>query len=180
MKKYLILTLVYLIGCYFLIFEFAKNLTIDFSSALSGLITVSGILLAIVGMWISYSYPEAVQKITQKNDKIDFLETLGSAKRLESLVMTILLSATVILACLFMMVVAVPVVKNTTILNQYAEELRATGVCVIWYLTILQGVAVIKIMRANLSFLHELYVLIARLDLHKQKNPHRKQVEPEE
>jgi hypothetical protein len=172
--KYFILTSVYVLICWLWLFDFAADANVDFDSSVSGLLTISGIVLAVVGMWLSYSYPEAVVKITTKNEKVDFLETIESAERLQSLVMTIIMSAVVLFFCLSIVVVGEPVVTSLYSSGENLVKVKAMGTCFLWYLYALQAVTILKVIRASLSFLDDIDLLIARLDLHRQRNPHGK------
>lgn len=172
MKKALVYTLIYTTFYYFLVYEDAKNWLIDFNSLADSLITISGLIFAIIGMWVSYSYPEAVQKLTQDNENLELIESVSRARRLESLIFTILISALILLTCLIAKAIVIPVVPHVEYLENFKAEVRSIGIGAAWYLASIQSFSLISVIWINIDFLNKLYDLIRKLELHRKTTPH--------
>ncbi|KPQ29310.1 MAG: hypothetical protein HLUCCX14_07230 [Marinobacter excellens HL-55] len=173
MNKILALIISYAFTYYTLIYEHAKSWNIDFNSLADSLITMSGLIFAIIGMWVSYSYPEAVQKLTQDNKDLEIIESVSRARRLESLIMTILISATILLTCLLAKAIIIPLASEIRLFEDIKPEIRSIGIGAAWFLVLIQSIAMLKIMSINLKFINQIYELIEKLELHRKVQPYK-------
>ena len=87
----------------------------DFKNYISALLTASSMVFTLMGIWIAFLYPNALQRLVDpvKIENADFSETLNETKRLEGLVGSVLRSAFVV-----MMVILVFMLK--TVFSNFA------------------------------------------------------------
>lgn len=139
------------------------NFEIDFPySALkdyfSSLQAVSGMIFTIMGIWIAFIYPNALQRITnpEKIEVADFSETLSETKRLETLVMTVMESA-IVLTAIMVFYGAKVVLSSFNFYSTYIDELKAASLSLALALGILQLKAIYEVIASNLIFINELH-----------------------
>ncbi|WP_351124456.1 hypothetical protein [Shewanella sp. T24-MNA-CIBAN-0130] len=79
--KFLICNGLYILVCYLFLFERALLIKVDISAVFGSLIAISSVVLAIIGMWVSYQYQHAITSVITDSSKIDLVDTLKGAKR---------------------------------------------------------------------------------------------------
>lgn len=159
---------------YFFLADLALSVKVPISDVISNLIDLSAIFLAIVGMWVAYSYPAAITKITNDNDDLSLITSYHSAKRLEALIMNILVASIVLISCLLLNSFIIPVIKSSSFFKDHFALIKQLGYCGIWFLCLVQIIMILQIIRANLSFLDDLDALIIKLASQRKNNPHQK------
>ncbi|MGL5028260.1 MAG: hypothetical protein ACRC6P_20130 [Shewanella oncorhynchi] len=167
--KMLFLHVMYLCLCYFYLFERAGHVTIDLPSLFASLIAVSSVIMAILGMWISYSYPNTRNSVVQENDNIELASSLDGAKKLESMIMAVMASAFVIAACLISSSVIFPLIDTYNLDAISILYIKSIKFCFVWYLCFFQVYSLMHVVKLNFDFLDKLDILISRLKLQKKQ-----------
>lgn len=174
LNKWLLMIGGYAVICYYFLADLALLVKVPVSDVISNLIDLSAIFLAIVGMWVAYSYPAAVSKVVNENDDLSLITSYNSAKRLEALIMNILVASIVLISCLSLNAFIIPIVKSMDFFKEHRDVTKQVGYCGIWFLCLVQVMMILQIIRANLSFLDELDTLIVKLASQRKNNPHQK------
>lgn len=130
----------------------------DFKDYGTNLLSISGMVFTIMGIWIAFIYPNAILRLQAPNKikNADFTQTLEDTRRLEAIVGCILKSALV--ACLICLVFLVKILLHSTPL--YREHMQFIKCMVLGgtvFLTILQGSAVASVVYANFMFIEDLH-----------------------
>ncbi|WP_105587607.1 hypothetical protein [Cronobacter sakazakii] len=172
--KWLLMFGGYAIISYFFLADLALSVKVPISNVISNLIDLSAIFLAIVGMWVAYSYPAAISKVVNDNDDLSLITSYHSAKRLEALIMNILVASIVLISCLLLNSFIIPIIKSSHFFKEHIALTKQFGYCGIWFLCLIQIIMILQIVRANLSFLDDLDTLIVKLASQRKKNPHQK------
>lgn len=130
----------------------------DFKDYGNNLLSISGMIFTIMGIWIAFIYPNAILRLQapRKIKNADFTQALEDTRRLESIVGCIMKSAFVASAlCLIflfkILVFSTPIYKENL---QLVKSLVLGGTV---FLTILQGSAVVNVMYANFMFIEDLH-----------------------
>ncbi|EGH3342304.1 hypothetical protein IEA70_003677, partial [Salmonella enterica] len=168
--KWLLMLGGYALICYLFLADLALSVKVPVSDVISNLIDLSAIFLAIVGMWVAYSYPAAISKVVNDNDDLSLITSYHSAKRLEALIMNILVASIVLISCLLLNAFIIPIVKSSDFFKEHSALTKQIGYCGIWFLCLIQVVMILQIVRANLSFLDDLDTLIIKLASQRKKN----------
>ncbi|MDA5481420.1 hypothetical protein PGS49_12220 [Yersinia intermedia] len=130
----------------------------DFSSYTSVLISVSGMVFTIMGIWIAFIYPNALQKIVNpdKIENVDFSEGLEDTKRLESIVGSVLKSATVIIILMTIFLLKL-IFYKTNIYLSYKDFFKYLSLSIIIVLSYAQIEAVFQVILSNIKFIEDLH-----------------------
>lgn len=136
----------------------------DFDKILTTLQNVSASVFTLSGIWIAYSYPEAIAIFTNP-DTLDLIKGSEHAKRIRSLVMTIFISALVLV---FVMCInlAQPYAEHLLYNTPYHLTVRNISIGLINYMSILQIIAIGGIMANNLEFVYSLMKVKADNEIH--------------
>lgn len=131
---------------------------LDLKDYLAVLLNVSSMVFTLMGIWIAFIYPNALQRLINP-DKIrngDFNETLGDTKRLESLVGSVFRSAFV--AIMIMLIYIVKTIFTNTITGyEHLDLIKAFLISFVILLTVLQLESVLYVIYSNLMFVNELH-----------------------
>jgi len=158
MRGLLTYPLVYLCLIFFV---FKLNLTFNYSNLkdyVDVLLSVSGMVFTIMGIWIAFLYPNALNRIKdpQKIETVDFSETLVETKRLENIVGSVLLSAFVMLFVMFILLLKL-IFNELEIVRSNIFIIKNVVLATIIWLTFLQFKAVANVVYSNIMFLNDLH-----------------------
>ena len=130
----------------------------DFAQYTSILISVSSMVFTIMGIWIAFLYPNALSRIVDPTRKAseDFSESLHETKRLESIVLSILKSAVVVLGIMLIYLSKV-LLSNTVFYVNYLQLVKTAALAWLILLSWLQVEAVCQVGYANIMFLNDLH-----------------------
>jgi hypothetical protein len=173
LKKITIWLVLYIALSYLALYDVAINTTVAIGSITSSLTAMSSILLAIVGMWVSYSYPSAVQAITTNQASSTISESYEDAERIQSLIMILLVCSFILVSILVGTAFVIPFGKSFDIYKTHHELFKGIGYCTIWFLCLIQSLAFLKIISINISFLDNLDSKIKTADIENRQNPPR-------
>lgn len=130
----------------------------DYDAYATILIGVSGMVFTIMGIWIAFIYPNALQRIVNPNklEVADFSEGLEDTQRLEAIVGSVLKSAVVIIFLMILLLFKLVFIKSGLyFLNE--DLIKSLLLSVIIVLSYVQIEAVYQVIRANILFLEDLH-----------------------
>lgn len=165
LKSRLLLHVVYLLVSFSLSFLIINKIALsEISPIVSILQNISAAVFTLAGIWVAYSYPQAIAAYTSPN-QIKIVPT-SETKRIEDLVMIILTSATVLCILLFHNLAYILTVK--TIHNVDVRfYLKSAGISSIFYASLLQLKAIFTVMITNVFFVNELHHKKTELEANK-------------
>ena len=143
-----------------LIFKYCQidyNYT-DVKDYLSALLGVSSMVFTIMGIWIAFIYPNALQRLVnpEKIKNVDFSETLAETKRLESLVGSIIKSS--IVAMMILVIYVGKIIFSSVLLQPeniiLFDSLFLSFIIVLGFL---QVESLLYVIYSNLMFVNELH-----------------------
>ncbi|MFG0679239.1 hypothetical protein ACF8GB_01695 [Pseudomonas sp. xss_4] len=121
------------------------------------LLNISGCVFTIMGIWVAYLYPDALIRITSDNvTSADFSEAQENSARLKTMVGSIIVSALVAMAIIYVLL-GKTLVANTAFYEAHRLNIKATAVAVVIYATLLQTLSVFYVIRSNFLFLIEFH-----------------------
>jgi hypothetical protein len=130
----------------------------DFKEYTTSLLAVSGMVFTIMGIWIAFLYPNALNRIVDP-DKIktaDFSSTLQETKRLEAIVGSVLKSAVIVL-CVSQLLLAKIIFYETAFYELNAGLIKTIALSFVTALSYVQLEAVGQVAFANIMFLNDLH-----------------------
>lgn len=130
----------------------------DLEKYMELLLTVSAMVFTIMGIWIAFLYPNALNKIVnpKKVEYADFNDSLNETKRLEGLVASVLRSAFVVTAVV--LIFLSELVFSFFLTNsEYFLSVKQLVVSLVIVLTFLQLESVFYVMYSNVMFINELH-----------------------
>ncbi|WP_339492202.1 hypothetical protein [Pseudomonas rhizophila] len=140
-------------------FKFELNVSyVDYKDYCTVLLAVSGMVFTIMGIWIAFVYPNAIKRL-QDPDKIktaDFTSTLQDTRRLESIVGSVLESATVATG-ITLVFFAKLILGGTALYKGYHLLFESSGVAFVVFLTLMQSSAVFGVIWSNYLFIDDLH-----------------------
>ncbi|WP_236189872.1 hypothetical protein [Pseudomonas pharyngis] len=140
-------------------FKFELNVSyVDYKNYCTVLLAVSGMVFTIMGIWIAFVYPNAIKRL-QDPDKIkiaDFTSTLQDTRRLESIVGSVLESATVATG-ITLVFFAKLIIGGTALYKGNHLVFESTGVAFIVFLSLIQSSAIFGVIWSNYLFIDDLH-----------------------
>ncbi|MBB1615889.1 hypothetical protein A9978_25890 [Pseudomonas sp. UMC65] len=130
----------------------------DFKDYCNTLLSISGMVFTIMGIWIAFVYPNAIKRL-QDPDKIkiaDFTATMQDTRRLESIVGSIMESGAVAIS-ITLIYLGKLLITGLPAYLEYRDAVRAASVAVIMFLTFVQCSAVFSVIYANYLFIDDLH-----------------------
>lgn len=130
----------------------------DYKDYCTILLAVSGMVFTIMGIWIAFVYPNAIKRL-QDPDKIkiaDFTKTLEDTRRLESIVGSVLESATVATG-ITLVFFAKLMLSGTSIYKGSHLIFESSGIAFIVFLTLVQSSAIFGVIWSNYLFIADLH-----------------------
>lgn len=135
----------------------------DITSVIAVLQNISAIVFAITGVWIAYLYPNAIAGLT-KNEKIDFFASKNEAKKVESLVLVIIISALVLVFIALFYLISLPL-KGTSFYIENHELIKLFGTFYVFTLLYIEIICILMIVANSISFVNGLYKFLADKEL---------------
>jgi len=154
--RYIVIVIIlYYISNYF-------NLSFKYDSInnfLTNMLVVSTMVFTLMGIWVAYLYPDALDKIRDQESKIinvDFSEAKARLKRLEFIVASILKSSfvVIIVMAIFILKVILDSIHNS---HEFIPIIQRLILPVIGLISVMQFEAIINVMKANILFINELH-----------------------
>ncbi|WP_413525724.1 hypothetical protein [Photobacterium phosphoreum] len=146
---------IYLLGSFAIAYVTVGTLSINNLSPMLGTLqNISAAVFTLAGIWIAYSYPEAISAYTNPNKVI--LAAGDETKRIENLVLIILTSAFVIIGIL-MFNMSVIILQPLEFIQAHKESFKLLAITLVIYLVIIQVVAILTVMLTNIQFVNELH-----------------------
>ncbi|WP_396586377.1 hypothetical protein [Bermanella sp. R86510] len=121
---------------------------------MSTLQNLSAAVFTLAGIWIAYSYPQAISAYTSPNS-VKVIPT-DETKRIENLVLIVLTSAFVISSLLIFNFLYL-LFSKTVFYVSHREVFKVIGITSICYLSFLQLKAIATVMVTNIAFVNELH-----------------------
>lgn len=134
----------------------------DIKDYVSVLINASAMIFAIVGLWVSSTYPTFVKSITAKDSKVKSADFGEQTRRLEGLIGVLVLSALVMSSVLVVQAIKIfiPQMENMNIIY--------TGVSILLTLGCFQVLAILYVILINFTYINDLYKKIHDDDIEDQ------------
>lgn len=158
LRKFLVYFLLY--GLIFLI---AYNIPIsykysDLNSYATVLMGVSSMIFTLMGIWIAFLYPNALQRLMdpEKIENADFSTSLSETKRLEGLVGSVLRSAFVVVILMFLALSKV-VFSEMWFVSSYVIFIKSLVLSIVIVLSFLQLESIFYVIYSNVMFINELH-----------------------
>lgn len=130
----------------------------DYKDYLALLAGLSGMVFTIMGIWIAFLYPNAMSRIVSSERLVarDFSESRSDAKRLESIVGAVMISALIMLAILFVTLLKI-IVMMLPLYLVYKEGIKSGALAVAVFMTLIQMESVINVVISNVMFINDLH-----------------------
>jgi hypothetical protein len=136
-------------------FTFKYVNMIELKSVIGTLQNIAAAVFTLAGIWIAYSYPQAIAAYTNP-DKVSIIKGTEETQRIEKLVLIILTSAFVIISILFYHLSSI-LLKNAPLIMENKNIFKYLSVMLLIYLSINQTKAILTVMISNIEFVNELY-----------------------
>ncbi|WP_259271746.1 hypothetical protein [Klebsiella pneumoniae] len=130
----------------------------DFANYCTLLVSVSGMVFTIMGIWLAFLYPNALQRIVNPKtiETVDFTEQLEDTRRLEAIVGSVLKSSFVMITLLVVYLVKLVFFKSHLYLESQ-EVIKNTSLALIIAISYMQIEAVVSVILANVMFINDLH-----------------------
>lgn len=130
----------------------------DYKDYLALLAGLSGMVFTIMGIWIAFLYPNAMSRIVSSERLVarDFSESRSDAKRLESIVGAVMISALIMLAILFITLFKI-IIQMTPIYFSHKVEIKSGALAVVLFMTLVQMESVVNVVISNVMFINDLH-----------------------
>ncbi|MEF1253388.1 hypothetical protein [Vibrio sp. M260112] len=136
----------------------------DLKDLTSTLQNVSAAVFTLAGIWVAYSYPEAIARFTNPK-KFSLIKGTEQTQRIRSLVLTIFSSAFVLVGIVLFNLLS-PYIQHLFKTFDLYPYIRVAGISVINYLAFIQLQAIVRIMSNNLEFIYSLMKVKAENEAH--------------
>lgn len=130
----------------------------DYKDFINILVSISGMIFTIMGIWIAFLYPNALSRLANpdKIAAVDFSETLEDTRRLENIVAAVLKSALVMMVALGVSAAKV-ILYKTLFYSTNIIVFKSLALAILLTITIVQIEAVLSVVLANVRFINELH-----------------------
>ncbi|EMF8048241.1 hypothetical protein ACTVP3_23235 [Serratia marcescens] len=141
----------------------------DFANYCTLLVSVSGMVFTIMGIWLAFLYPNALQRIVNPETikTADFTEHLEDTRRLEAIVGSVLKSSFVMITLLIIYLVKLILFKSHFYL-EIQDIIKSTSLAIIIAVSYMQVEAVISVILANVMFINDLHNKREQRDIDEQ------------
>lgn len=155
-----------------LLFIFLSNINYvysDFANYCTLLVSVSGMVFTIMGIWLAFLYPNALQRIVNPKtiETVDFTEQLEDTRRLEAIVGSVLKSSFVMITLLIVYLTKLVLFKSHLYL-EFQDVIKNTSLALIIAISYMQIEAVISVILANVMFINDLHNKREQRDIDEQ------------
>lgn len=130
----------------------------DYKDYVSLVSTVSGMVFTIMGIWIAFLYPNAMNRIINPKKLIiaDFTESRSDAKRLESIVGAVMASAFALVGTLAISFAKL-LLFHTSFYIDNRIEIKALALSGVIFITLVQLESVLHVILSNVMFINDLH-----------------------
>ncbi len=123
----------------------------------------SAMIFAIAGIWLAYLYPNAIAGL-MKSEKVDFLASKNEAKRIEGMILIIIMSAAVLIFIIAFYAFNA-VLRGTDLYANNRLFIKGISCSYILAVLLIQLSCVIVLIRRNITFINRLYAVINEKEL---------------
>lgn len=130
----------------------------DYKDYLGLLTGISGMVFTIMGIWIAFLYPNAMNRIVNPEKLVakDFSESKSDAKRLESIVGAVMASAIVMMTIMLITLFKI-FIQMTPLYLSYKEEIKSAALSMAIFITFVQLESVMNVVISNVMFINDLH-----------------------
>ncbi|MGL4191787.1 MAG: hypothetical protein ACRCRU_04270 [Vibrio sp.] len=136
----------------------------DLNNLINTLQNVSAAVFTLAGIWVAYSYPEAISRFTNP-EKFSLIKGIEQTNRIRSLVLTIFTSAFVLVGIVLFNLIS-PYAQHISENLSFYLIIKTSGIATINYLSLIQLQAIIRIMGNNMEFIYSLMKVKAENEAH--------------
>lgn len=126
----------------------------DIKDVVGTLQNISAAIFTIVGLWVGFLYPNAIQGIV--SDNIDYIKNTKDVPRIERLIYVIIVSALVMLGTLVFYIVKA-LIGNSNIYNEFKWFIKYIALVFVFSLCWLQSRCIFSVIISNFRFANNLY-----------------------
>jgi hypothetical protein len=126
----------------------------DVKDVVGTLQNISASIFTIVGLWVGFLYPNAIQSIV--SDNVDYIKNSKDVPRIEKLIYVIVISALVMLGTLIFYI-AKSILGNTLLYAEYKDIFKVIAFTFAYFLCWLQGRCIMSVIISNLRFANNLH-----------------------
>ncbi|WP_272664515.1 hypothetical protein [Providencia sp. PROV174] len=126
----------------------------DIKDVVGTLQNISAAIFTIVGLWVGFLYPNAIQGIV--SDNIDYIKNTKDVPRIERLIYVIIVSALVMLGTLVFYIVKA-LIGNLNIYNEFKWFIKYIALVFVFSLCWLQSRCIFSVIISNFRFANNLY-----------------------
>ncbi|EEV6085262.1 hypothetical protein ACWL8E_003584 [Escherichia coli] len=127
---------------------------VDIKDVVGTLQNISAAIFTIIGLWIGFLYPNAIQGIV--SDNVDYIKNTKDAPRIERLIYVIIVSALVMLGTLVFYIFK-SLLGNTVLYVEYKAYIKYIALVFVFYLCWLQSRCIFSVIISNFRFANNLY-----------------------
>lgn len=130
----------------------------DLKDYISILLGASSMVFTIMGIWIAFLYPNALQRLIDPNkiETADFSATLNDTKRLEALVASVLQSAFVVIGIMLLTFFKMAF-NETVFFSSLKIYTKPMALSLIFLLSLLQLESIFYVIYSNVMFINDLH-----------------------
>lgn len=144
---------------YFSFKSFSYN---DAKDILGVLLNISAPIFTIVGLWVGFLYPNAMNSIVK--DDVSYIKNEHDSPRIEKLVYTIITSALVMAGILIFFLIKA-IFYSLPVYHSYKGFFKFVGIFFIYFMSWMQLKCVISLIFSNLHFVNHLHGRLAKAKL---------------
>jgi hypothetical protein len=159
MNLKLLIYLIFFIGVTAFFYNYPINYKyIDYKEFLTVLLTVSSMVFTLMGIWIAFLYPNALQRVIDPLtiENADFSVALTETRRLEGLVASVLKSALVVITIVFIYLLKILFFQTDLYLSN-VDLIKSGALTTVIVLSFIQFESILYVIYSNVMFLNELH-----------------------
>ncbi|ELV9466319.1 hypothetical protein QNB54_004929 [Salmonella enterica] len=139
-----------------IIIYFLKNTLkiADVKDVVGTLQNISAAIFTIIGLWVGFLYPNAIQGIV--SDNVDYIKNTKDVPRIEKLIYVIIVSALVMLGTLVFYILKA-LLGNASIYVEHQSVIKYFALVFVFYLCWLQSRCIFSVIKSNFRFANSLY-----------------------
>lgn len=126
----------------------------DVKDVVGTLQNISAAIFTIIGLWVGFLYPNAIQGIV--SDNVDYIKNTKDVPRIERLIYVIIVSALVMLGTLVFYILKA-LIGNLNIYSEYRVVIKFTALVFVFCLCWLQSRCIFSVIISNFRFANNLY-----------------------
>ncbi|WP_226302497.1 hypothetical protein [Pectobacterium brasiliense] len=130
----------------------------DIKDVVGTLQNISAAIFTIVGLWVGFLYPTAIQGIV--NDDIDYIKNTKDVPRIEKLIYVIVISALVMLGTLIFYIFK-SAFSNTIFYADYKGVIKVLAFSFVYFSCWLQARCIVSVIISNIRFANNLHSKIS-------------------